>query len=361
MSHYEERLEKDLGEIRRRVQVLSRGTVVSLEKAQRSLFTGDRALAYETILGDAWVNERTREIDGLCHRFIARHLPSGGHLRYVSAVIRTIIQLERLGDYAVTIAREGLLLTAPPEGAVARELVSTCEQANATLERSIEAFDERSEEKARAYIDQSDSMVGPLNAIYADLMETSEARRIKDLLALFVVFNMLKRVTDQAKNLCEEAIFAAAGETKQARVHGILFVDQDDARLAPMAKAIAERDYPGLARYASAGLEPAAAVDGGMKTFMGELGFDLSEARPKRLDPSPESLVKNFLIVSLEGSIDRYVKEVPFHTSVLEWDVAAPDEGAPGDPLGHGYERLYREISSGIREMMDLLRGEEAP
>ena len=69
-----------------------------------ALLTRDRELAAEVILGDLPINREVRAIDALCHAFVARHLPSAGHLRFVSSVLRLNVELERIGDYAVTIA-----------------------------------------------------------------------------------------------------------------------------------------------------------------------------------------------------------------------------------------------------------------
>ena len=54
----------------------------------RALLTLDRDLAYATVLGDKPINREIRELDRLCHAFVARHLPSAGHLRFVSSVLR---------------------------------------------------------------------------------------------------------------------------------------------------------------------------------------------------------------------------------------------------------------------------------
>ena len=359
MTHYERRLEADLNAIREHMQSLSGVTKESLEKALRSLLSGNRQLAYATILGDAWINERSREIDALCHRFIARHLPSAGHLRYTSAVIRTALQLERLGDYAVTIAREGVQLSAPPDGPSARQLELMADQATRMLSQAIDAFNEGNAEKARASMDLGASMEGTMDGIYSDLMGASDASQIKDLLALFVVFNMVKRVSDQAKNICEETLFFVTGEVKHARVHDVLFVDEDNACLSQMAKAIAEKNYEGSARFTSAGRTAAASVEPGLTSFLENIGIDLDGAKPVELDSSPDALSKYFVIVSLDGAIDRYVPQVPFHTSVMEWDVGSRPADMTGDALTRRYEELYRELSSHIRDLVETLRGEE--
>jgi len=359
MSQYEQRLEKDLLAIRTHMRKLSTVTRDALSDALRSVFSGDRKLAYATVLGDAWVNERSREIDALCHRFIARHLPSAGHLRYTSAVIRAALQLERLGDYAVIIAREGVQLTSPPDGPTGRQLELVADQANTMLAQAIDAFNEGNAEKARTAKGLSGSLEGTMDNVYADLMATSDPARTANLVALFVIFNNLKRVSDQAKNLCEETLFAKTGETKRTPVQDVLFIEEDDSRLSQMAQAIGEKNHPGEARFASAGPTPAATVDPTLSGFLENHGFDMSAARPAKLGAAPASLSPYFVVVTLDGPIERYTERVPFHTSVLEWDVGPWPDGDDGDALQRRLQELYREISARVRELVETLRGEE--
>ena len=127
MTHYEERLEQDLAAIRERVRDITQRVDVALAHATKALITGDRGLANETILGDLVINRRVRKLDGRCHAFVARHLPSAGHLRFVSAVMRLSIALERIGDYAVVIARElGQLDQEPSETLKAQAFDQVC-------------------------------------------------------------------------------------------------------------------------------------------------------------------------------------------------------------------------------------------
>ena len=130
MSHLEARLEHDINKIRAQMAEQSQEVIRAVKDAVHALQTGNKPLAYDTILRDHPINRQMREIDRICHRFIAVHLPSAGHLRLLSAVIRVNIELERIGDYAVTIAREGVQMSAPPSGVMAREL-ERCDPANA--------------------------------------------------------------------------------------------------------------------------------------------------------------------------------------------------------------------------------------
>ena len=114
MSHYEQRLEKDLDNIRSEVHQMATRVECAVQNSIHALITLNEDLANSVILGDGPINRQMRAIDSLCHQFIAVHLPSAGHLRLISSVIRINIILERIGDYAVTISRELQLISDSP-------------------------------------------------------------------------------------------------------------------------------------------------------------------------------------------------------------------------------------------------------
>ena len=113
MTHYEERLERDLQKVRKRVRRIGSAVVSAVRSATESALTRDAELATRTILGDLPMNRQSQELDHRCHVFVARHVPSAGHLRYISSVMRLNQTLERMGDYAETISRAALSLSSP--------------------------------------------------------------------------------------------------------------------------------------------------------------------------------------------------------------------------------------------------------
>lgn len=356
MSLYEQRLENDLTNLRERVATLAQQVEQAVENSLHAVATGNEKRAYLTILRDGRINNAHRQIDKACYRFIAQHLPSGSHLRLVSSAIRTALQLERIGDYAVTISREAIQLSAPPGGVVARELEMVADNARNMLHQAVVAFAQRNAGLARSTAAMASNVEHTFDTIYSDLMAEGDRTRVKDLLALFVIFNMIKRISDQSKNICEETIFAVAGESKQEKIHKILFLDEENSTFSPMAEAIAERLFPNSAYFHSAGRSPAASPDPDMVSFMTEHGFDMAAFRPAKLDT--DQLGEFFVVVSLQGPVRSYVPEIPFHTSALEWDVGATRR--PGEDAERRFEELYRQISMEVRDLMDTMRGEAA-
>jgi len=361
MSHYEERLEKDLTRLRDSVSDMAARVETAVKNAMHALQTGNDKLAAATVLGDHPINRTMRRIDQLCHGFIATHLPSAGHLRLLSSVIRANIELERIGDYAVTIARESLQLSAPPSGPLAKELERVGSETQLMLHQAIQAFNELNADKARATMVMEEQMENDLDLVYAELMENDERDAVKNLLTIFAVFTQLKRVADQAKNLCEETVFAVTGNMKAPKVYNILFVDEDNSCQSQMAAAIARKNFPGSGLYSSAGRKPAAGLNQAMTGFLERHGMSLEGSAPGGFDLTPLELSSKHVIVSLQGPVSSYLDLLPFHTTPLEWDLApAPAQDDP-ETVNAWLEEIYRELAVQIRDLMELLRGQGAP
>lgn len=353
MSHYEQRLAKDLESIRTRVRELSEQVSRALDRSVHALLTLDRAQASLTILEDLPINREVRSIDRSCHAFVARHLPSAGHLRYVSSVLRLMVAFERVGDYAVTICRETVQLSESLPTVVERDVEMLADQARKLFSQAARSFDEQSADLARGTKSMAAQQTSTSDKIFADLIREGEqgGRPLKDLFALLVAFNRLERVSDQAKNICEETIFAAEGETKAPKVYRILFVDERNDGLSAMAEAIARKAFPHSGSYASAGWRPAKSLSTGLDVFLGERGCDLSGKQPEQLSVVHGELAEQHVIVALEPGVRERLSELPFHTVLLEWAPPGAEES-----LEDAYKRLAHEIA----ELMVLMRGEGA-
>ncbi|MGB3563883.1 MAG: phosphate signaling complex protein PhoU [Thermoanaerobaculia bacterium] len=362
MTHYEERLEQDLKTIRSRVKEVAARVGKALKDAVQAVINGDRVLANSVILGDLPINREIREIDRLTHAFVARHLPSAGHLRYVSSVLRLNIELERIGDYAVAIAREAIQLAAPPTGSVLRDIELIGDQSHRIFTQAMKAFDEGNADLARGTKGMAGQVNSTFQRILSDLHHEGEkqTRPIKDLFALLVIINRLGRVSDQAKNICEETVFAATGETKGEKTYPILFIDEKNDSLSLMAELHARKIFPESGQYSSAGWSPASHLDPRFELFMDSHGYDLRDLEPQLLDASVESLNEYFAVVSLQAGAHEHIRELPFHTLLLEWDVGEIPDGLDQERNEALLEEAHKRVSLEVQELMETLRGQKA-
>ena len=117
-TRLEESLERDIDRIRQQVLEMSALAERALRDCVEALTDGNRQRAYAVILRDQYIDEKEKEIDRLCLEFLVRQQPVGVHLRLAYSTIKINLELERVGDYAESIARQLLRLSSLP--AVAR-------------------------------------------------------------------------------------------------------------------------------------------------------------------------------------------------------------------------------------------------
>lgn len=362
MNHYEERLAHDLSILRSRIASLGSVLDASLERAVRAFLGRDRELAGATILGDRPVNRATREIDHLCHAFVARHLPSAGHLRYISSVLRMSIALERIGDYAVSISREAVQSRSPTPPMVARDIEMMAEQARGILRQSMKAFDEQNAELARGTMAMESQSNAVYRKVYRDLLAEGERHDvpIRDLFAFLVILGRLERISDQARNICEETVFAVTGETKAISPFHVLFLDRRNAGPSVVAQAIAQKAFPRSGRYESGGWEPAPSLDTGLLEFMDRHGHDLRGAVPAKADTAYESIRRFDVVVALSPGAWERIPEQPYSAVFLDWSAEVAGSGPEGRLEDAHREELYKRLASRIRDLMEILSGEHA-
>jgi len=358
MSHYEERLQADLDGLRARILAQGRAVLDALHAAGRSLLNVDPELGSLTILRDNPINRETRSIDQACHAFVARHVPSAGHLRFVSAVMRMNQVLERIGDYAVTICREAVQMHQRPPEAIVPDIEALASNAHRALEQALQAFAERDAELAHRTAALTRERGRKFHHVFTDLLAVGDerGRSMEDLFGLLTVLNSLERVEDQSRNLCEETIFYLTGEMKQPKVYSILFVDEKGDRWAPMAAAIAKKAYPKSGIYESAGWDPEPVFDEEVVAFLDERGYPTPEGTPPKMPTDHDAVRDYHVIVSLQGEVRSRFPDPPFHTVIVHWNAVHDRSRTDDEALESDLKRIAHET----RELMELLRGEGA-
>ncbi len=359
MSHYEKRLAADLAKIRGRIKDIGERVEEAHKTAVHALLTGDRALAYQTVLQDKPINREVRAIDRACHAFVARHLPSAGHLRFISSALRLGVGLERIGDYASTICREAVQLSAPPSATVARDIDLMADQSRGVLRQAMRAWNKGSADLARGTLGMVSQATAASRKVFDDLVHEGEEHQLSlnDLFALLVIFNRLDRMVAQSKNICEETLFAVAGETKAPKVYRILFLDEKNDGASQLAEAYARKAFSGALECRSAGWAPAETVEPSALVFMEQHGLDPTAHQPEL--PAHEDLADYHVIVSFGGDVRPHLPEIPFHTVVLEWDVGPGPAGMDQERAVKLLEEMYKRIANELQELVETLRGEE--
>lgn len=362
MSHYEERLLRDLNWIRDEISDMGLEVRTALSDSVKALMTGDHDLAYQTVLHDQVVNRRVEALDKRCHAFVARHLPSAGHLRFISSVLRINLAVERIGDYAVTICREAVRLAEAPPELVRQDLGLFAQHADALLGRAFEALRTSDPELARGL------KVGgtKISTIYDRASENlvleaeKSGHEITDLFSYLVIFGRLGRACDQAKNICEEVVFSATGEVKKPKVFRILFLDETNSCSALIAVACARRLFGDSATFASAGLNPEVGSSPGFDDFMRSQSYPLEAPRPEEaVELTPEGVAKFHLIIGLQSGLLQKIGAVPHRVVELTWSIPSCAELTDsGQSPKDAFATVHNCIEKELKNLKEVLIGE---
>jgi phosphate transport system protein len=350
MSHLEERMESDLNQIRDWLWNIGEEVETALRNAKKLLVLRDSEMAYKTILGDHPINRDSRECDRMCHTFIARYLPGAGALREMASTIRINVVLERVGDYAVTICREALQLDAPLPEKFASRIDALADDAIEILSESRAAFREGNAERAIALMQAAKRMEGRMDGFYEELFAADDRMDGTTMMVIFVVFNMFKRVADQAKNICDQTVFAVRGIAKMPKVYRILFLDQLGSHLGQLAAAIGRKNFPNTAEFTVATPGSSQPPSDSLLEFLNETGLPDQNLVTETLEALELDLSDFIVLVAPNGRVDDFVKKVPFHTSALNWPVSEDASLA----------EQYRALRGDITDLVLLLAGDVA-
>jgi len=214
-DHISKQFDADLEAIR--ASVLQMGGLVEsqIKSAVDSLVSCNVALMNRVIEDDHRVNAMEVKIDEACSQVIARRQPAAGDLRLVMAVIKTITDLERIGDEAEKISRMAKLLSQKQGFALPRyqEIKHAAEIAVDMLRKSLDAFARLDVVLAAQVVRQDDQVDDEFRAImrYLITFMMEDPRTISTSLEILFVAKAIERIGDHAKNMSEYVIYMVKG------------------------------------------------------------------------------------------------------------------------------------------------------
>lgn len=194
--------------------VLGMGTLVQtqLRDAVRALELVDAGLARTVIAREPDVNAMELHIDQEANLVLVRRQPAAGDLRLVFAVIKAVIDLERVGDIARRIA--GTVLEYRGPGALAAEVSTLGSAVESILATSLEAFSRLDPEIAHGVRAEDRAIDAECKAVSSRLMVamTDDVGSISAGMSLVLAARSLERVGDHAKNIAEYVSYAVLGK-----------------------------------------------------------------------------------------------------------------------------------------------------
>ena len=213
--HISRRFNEDLESVRARVLAMGGFVEDQLQKAVTALVEADSVLGQEVVVGDRKVNDMEVAIDEECSRILATRSPAAGDLRVIVAIIKTITDLERIGDEADKIGAIAARLASMerPEDKY-REVKHLGRQVAEMVHDALDAF-ARMDAQAALRVAREDRTVDEeYDAIQRQCITfmMEDPRQIRRALDVMWVVRALERIGDHAKNLCEYVIYMVHGK-----------------------------------------------------------------------------------------------------------------------------------------------------
>lgn len=200
-----------------RTSVLEMGGLVEeqVANALTALAELDSELGERVIRDDYKVNQFEVQIDEECTRVIALHQPAASDLRLVVAIIKTITDLERMGDEAEKIGRTAIRLSShAPKRMRYAGVRNLGRHVRQMVRQALDAF-ARLDVEAAVAIAREDKTVdleyaACMRELVTHMME--DPRRISEVLDMIWCARALERIADHAKNIGEYIVFLVKGK-----------------------------------------------------------------------------------------------------------------------------------------------------
>ncbi len=204
---------EELGRLHHDILAMGARVEEDIRKALQALRTGDAALAKEVRAGDEVVNAMQTKIEDQVAMLIATQQPVARDLRELVTMLKLTDNLERIGDYAVHLAKAARRLADDPYPRSLERLETMAALGSAMLHDAMAAFLAKDEELARATAARDDDIDAEHKAFIDEVLSyirdfPDKAQQATKLIA---TSGFLERLGDHVTNLCESVIYMVTG------------------------------------------------------------------------------------------------------------------------------------------------------
>jgi len=217
-SHIVKSYEQELGQLRSMMSQM--GGIVENQVALALSAIADRneEAADAAARQDPDVDELEREVESLAIRLLALRSPMASDLREIVAALKITGDLERIGDYASSIARRSLRIRGADGQISLSGLRSMGRLVQDNLRRSIDAITQQDSNRAMEVWHADRAVDEYYTALFRELVTymMEDPRNIRACTELLFIAKNLERIGDHATNIAERVFYAVTGDNLPA-------------------------------------------------------------------------------------------------------------------------------------------------
>lgn len=199
--------------------VIQMAALVEAEIAQAMLALSQRdiEMASDVINKDGDVNEMQRAIRSQCIAMMALQAPVARDLRELVTVQLVINELERMGDHAVSIAKQSMRLKDYEPLSLTADLMEMAKIVREQVRDCIQAFVDVNVQLARETCANDDNVDQPYRAILSEVIHlmSSEPDKVAPATSVLFIAHDLERIGDRVTNIGEDVIYMVTGEIEE--------------------------------------------------------------------------------------------------------------------------------------------------
>ena len=179
-----------------------------------SLSASDRDAAKAAIDMTRSMDQMERDIENRCLRLLLQQQPVARDLRTISAALKMVTDLQRIGDQCANIAEISLLLDSQTGSQAMKDIRAMSQKAGVMVKRAIFAYANRDTGADHAVEDLDDEVDRLFSAVKGELVELIVQNREEadQAIDLIIIAKYLERIADHAVNIAEWVVFSLTGE-----------------------------------------------------------------------------------------------------------------------------------------------------
>ena len=193
-------------------EMMYMGTMIedSIQKAIEALIAQNAQLAKKIMNSDSDVDHEQKKIENICFNLLMQQQPVARDLRVISAAMKMVTDMERIGDHAADISEITIMLSKEPYVLNLDDIKKMASETVIMLIRSIEAYVEKDMNKAQEVIRHDDIVDDLFDKNKAELIEQiqREPQSAESAADMLMVAKYFERIGDHATNIAEWVIFA---------------------------------------------------------------------------------------------------------------------------------------------------------
>ena len=206
----------ELNELNTQLIKMAAAVEQAVADAMKALKERDKKLADAVSENDRDVDRMERQIEDMCLMLLLKQQPVAGDLRFISAALKIITDLERIGDHAQDICEISLTMDDKPLSVTTDLITRMFEESTAMIKMAVDAFITKDEDLATQCINHDDVVDDLFVQVRKKLIGKLQSGKEdpEELVDLLQIAKYLERVGDHAQNIGEWVIFSLTGHHK---------------------------------------------------------------------------------------------------------------------------------------------------